>query len=125
CDPESDSDSIVGQHDSVRTGWLDAAKHAARLDWVVPVLCAAIEICGISAVDDNASQPLLIDTSNLHRRRVWEAWKAVGVRCARWSGLAGLAARIRAAISRAIAHRNRLYAASFRWAARTAAVCIA
>src|SRR5262249_1620734 len=34
---------------------------------------------------------------NLHRRRLWEAWKAVGERCGRWSALAGLGARIRAA----------------------------
>src|SRR5262245_11761806 len=96
------------QHDPVRTGWLDAAKHAARLDWLVPVLCAAIEICGISVVDDTASLPLLIGTSTIctaagcgkHGRPLGSA-AAAGPRWPVW---------VRASarpISRAIAHRNR------------------
>jgi hypothetical protein len=97
CDPKASSDSIVGQPDPVRSGWLDAAKHAARLDSLVPILCTAAELCGISTRDDSVLLPLLIDTSNLHRRRVWEAWKADGARSGHWSALAGLGARIRAA----------------------------
>jgi hypothetical protein len=87
----------VSQLDSVRSAWFDTAKFAARLDSLVPVLCAAIELCGIYAVDDTVLLPLTVDPSGLHRRRVWEAWKADGVRCGRWQALAGLGARIRAA----------------------------
>jgi hypothetical protein len=52
CDPETDGDAIVGRPDSVRTAWLDAAKHAAELDRMVPVLRAAAELCGVSTAGD-------------------------------------------------------------------------
>jgi hypothetical protein len=97
CDPEADSDSIVGQPDPVRSGWLDAAKYAATLDKLVPILQAAAELAGVHTGDDTWLLLLLIDTAGLHRRRVWEAWKADGERCGHWSALAALGARIRTA----------------------------
>ena len=87
----------MGESNRVRTGWLDTAKNAAALDRLVPILQAAAELCGVYSGDDTALLPLVIDTSSLHRRRVWEAWKAAGERCGRWSALAALGARIRAA----------------------------
>jgi hypothetical protein len=97
CDPEADSSAVVGQPDSVRQGWLESTVRAAELDRLVPVLCAAAELCGTSTREDTMLLPLLIDTAGLHRRRVWEAWQASGERCDRWGALAGLGARIRAA----------------------------
>jgi hypothetical protein len=96
CDPEADGDAIVGRPDSVRTAWLDAAKHAAELDRMVPVLCAAAELCGVSTAGDTALLPLLIDASGCHRRRTWEAWKASGVRTGHFGALVALGAKIRA-----------------------------
>jgi hypothetical protein len=98
CDPEADSDAVVGQPDSVRQGRLDSTLHAVELDRLTPVLQAAAELCGIyTGRDDTWLLPLLIDTTGLHRRRVWEAWRSAGERCGRWSALAALGARIRAA----------------------------
>ena len=84
CDPEADGDAIVGEPHSVRTAWLDAAKHAAELDSLVPMLCAAAELCGISTVGDTVLLPLLVDPTGCHRRRTWEAWKAAGARTGHW-----------------------------------------
>lgn len=97
CDPETDSDTVVGQPHSVQTAWLDCAKFVARLDRLVPVLQSAAELCGISTAYDTALLPLVIDPFGLHRRRCWEAWKRDGGRCGRWSALVALGARIRAA----------------------------
>lgn len=96
CNPEVDGASIVGEPDSVRSAWLDAQKFAAGLDKLTPVLQAAAELYGIYTGDDTALLPLVIDTTGLHRRRVWEAWKSSGERCGHWSALAALGARIRA-----------------------------
>lgn len=84
CNAEADSDAIVGEPDSVRRRWLDAAKHAAELNRLTPILCAAAELCGISTADDTMLLPLVIDATGCHRRRVWEAWKAPGARCGLW-----------------------------------------
>jgi hypothetical protein len=75
CDPEADSDAIVGQPDSVRQGWLASAVHAAKLDKLVPILCAAAELAGISTRDDTWLLPPLGARirSGCHRRRAWEA----------------------------------------------------
>jgi hypothetical protein len=79
CDPEADSDAVVGQPDSVRQGRLDSTLHAVELDRLTPVLQAAAELCGIyTGRDDTWLLPLLIDTTGLHRRRVWEAWRSAG-----------------------------------------------
>jgi hypothetical protein len=96
CDPEAAGDAIVGQPHPVRTAWLDVAKHAAELDRMVPVLCAAAELAGISTTGDTMLLPLLIDPTGWHRRRTWEAWKATGERTGHWGALVALGARIRA-----------------------------
>ena len=95
-DHEASSEDVVGQPNTVRDAWLDAAKHAAELDRLVPVLRAAAELAGISTADDTVLLPLLVDPGDAHRRRVWEAFKADGVRTGRWGALAGLGVRIRA-----------------------------
>ena len=96
--PEASGESIFGQPDPVRTGWLDAAKHAADLNRLTPILVAAAELCGINAAaDDTWLLALVIDTAGLHRRRVWEAWRVKGGRCGHWAALAALGAQIRAA----------------------------
>jgi hypothetical protein len=87
----------VTQPDSVRTAWLDTAKYASRLEALAPLLVAAVELAGLSAVDDTILLPLTCDPSGLHRRKLWEAWRSVGERCGRWSALVALDARIRAA----------------------------
>jgi hypothetical protein len=96
CDPEASSDSIVGQPDPVRKGWLDSTVCATKLEQLVPILRAAAELCGVSTADDTALLPLLVDPTGCHRRRLWEAWQAAGERTGRWGALAGLGARIRA-----------------------------
>jgi hypothetical protein len=95
--PEADASALVGEADPARKGWLDAAVYAAELDRLVPVLQAAAELCGIDTRDDTWLLPLVIDTTGMHRRRVWEAWQVEGGRCGRWAALAGLGAQIRAA----------------------------
>jgi hypothetical protein len=40
---------------------------------------------------------LTVDPSSLHRRKVWECWETTEGRCGRWSALAALGARLRAA----------------------------
>ena len=94
-DPEADADSIVGQPDSVRQGWLDSTVHAAELDRLVPILQAAAELCDVSTDDDTALLPLVCDPAGAHRRRLWEAWKVAGPRCGHWAALAALV-RLRA-----------------------------
>ena len=96
CDPEANAETLIDQPDAVRTGWLDAQRFAARLDKLVPILVAAVELCGISARDDTWLLPLLVDPTGLHRRKLWGAWRSAGERCGRWSALAALGARIRA-----------------------------
>ncbi|HYB35863.1 MAG TPA: hypothetical protein VEF72_08825 [Mycobacterium sp.] len=97
CDPEADAETLIDQPDPVRTGWLDAQRFAARLDKLVPVLVAAVELAGVSARDDTCLLPLLVDPTGCHRRRLWEAWRSAGERCGRWSAVVGLGARVRAA----------------------------
>ena len=82
--PEADTDAVVRQRDPVRTAWLDCAKHAAGLDRLVPVLCAAAELNGVATGDEILLLPLVCDPRGCHRRRVWEAWRADG-RCSKWS----------------------------------------
>lgn len=95
--PEADASALVSEPDPVRKGWLDAAVYAAELDRLTPVLQAAAELCGIDTRDDTWLLPLVINTTGLHRRRVWEAWRVEGGRCGHWAALAGLGAQIRAA----------------------------
>jgi hypothetical protein len=55
------------------------------------------ELCGVYSGDETTLLPLVIDPTGCHRRRLWESWRANDARCGRWSALAGLGARIRAA----------------------------
>jgi hypothetical protein len=98
-DPDADAGAIVGQPDEVRTGWMDAATRAAEIDQLQPVLVAAADLAGVRIPHRDANTvllPLVVDTDGLHRRPVWEAWRANGSRCGHWSTLAALGAVIHA-----------------------------
>jgi hypothetical protein len=65
----------------------------------VPVLYAAALLAGTpdNEDDDQLRIPLVVaNVSDLHRRRLWEAWDAGG-RCGRWSALHRINAKIAAA----------------------------
>jgi hypothetical protein len=102
CDPGADGASVVGLPDATRTAWMDAARHAAALDRLTPVLHAAAQLAGAPATarrdqggKDAALLPLVCDPGTAHRRRVWEAWTAQG-RTGRWGPLLALGVTIRA-----------------------------
>jgi hypothetical protein len=101
-DPEATSDAIVYRDDKTRQAWLAAAVAAKELDELVPVLAAAAELAGAPAgtsLRQSAADGLVLALTThagmLHRRRIWEAWAAVGT-CGRWSALHRLGATIRA-----------------------------
>jgi hypothetical protein len=98
-DPEADGESIVGQPDAVRTGWLDAHRFAAEIDRLVVPLVAAGDLCGVRLPrrdGDAVLLPMVCDPNDLHRRCVWEARGCNGSRCRHWSALVALGVTIRA-----------------------------
>jgi hypothetical protein len=71
-----------------------------KLTLLVPIVATAAQLCGIDVdVDDDATLiPLVVDTTGLHRRRLWECFltKDGDGRVGKWGALAALGATIRA-----------------------------
>lgn len=104
ADPEAEGAAMVDQPDKARKAWLDAEKYAAQLTRLMSALHAAAQLAGVPEVAtkrdggggrDAVLIPLCVNTSDVHRRVVWEAWQAEG-RCGRWSALTKAGIEIRA-----------------------------
>jgi len=110
CDPEAPATDLVSAPEDQRQAWLTAELDAVRLDAALPVLIAATQLANTrieaptrlapgwwrAQPADAALIALCVDTSGLHRRRIWEAWQHTGGRTKRWGALVALGARIRA-----------------------------
>ena len=106
CDPERPAPEMVSAPDAERTAWMEAEGHAAKLTTLVPPLAVAASLAGIPGIDLNTLDVdchptvigLAVDTTDLQRRRVWEAWltKDGDGRTGRWGALVALGATIRA-----------------------------
>lgn len=116
--PEAAAAAMITADDATRTAWLAAEVHAAALDKLLPAVLAAAQLCGVridagddalaelwwqSPLDEGAALALTVDPRDtngreLHRRRIWEAWSAVGrpTRTGRWGALVAVGATIRA-----------------------------
>jgi hypothetical protein len=102
-DVETPAAGMVDETDKARRAWLDAERDSGRLTALIGPLHAAARLTGRVPAEmprdsggrDACLIPLCCNTTDLHRRRVWEAWNAEG-RCGRWSALVTLGAEIRA-----------------------------
>ena len=95
---------IIDANSKALQAWKDAAVIATELEDLVMQLGCTAELCGMPSdlfamtFDNNTALiPLTVDTTNLHRRKLWQAWHSTDGRCRRWGPLADLGAKIRAA----------------------------
>jgi hypothetical protein len=97
-DVDGDPGAVMHVDEKARKAWLAAEDLAAELDEALDVLGAAAILADAELDDDMevVRLPLVVRTSGLHRRRVWEAWEATG-RTGRWGALTKLGAKIGAA----------------------------
>lgn len=102
-DCETSAVQMVNRPEVERTAWTQAEALAARLTTLLPVLATAASLAGLDGIDpdvpdDTILLPLVVDTTGLHRRRLWECWttKDGDGRTGTWGALAALGATIRA-----------------------------
>jgi hypothetical protein len=95
-DPATDAAAMVTATDRERKAWTDAELLALQLDDRLPALCTAAELAGLNTLTVDRQLPLVVDTTGLHRRRLWEAWDDTNARAGRWAALVSLGATIRA-----------------------------
>jgi hypothetical protein len=102
-DVEAEGAAMVDQPDKARKAWLDAERFAHRLTRSMGTLHAAARLAGAPETAhrdiggrDAILIPLCVNPTDLHRRRVWEAWANTEGRCGRWSALHAAGVPIRA-----------------------------
>ena len=68
--------------------WSTAEQLAHRLTAALPGLKAAASLAGV--IDVEKGEVMIastVDTTGLHRRRVWEGWRCMAGRTGRWGAL--------------------------------------
>lgn len=90
----TDPATLVAKTEKIRKAWLDAQPLANELERLVPALAAAARLAFQTPriTGTSAYIGLSVDTTGLHRRRVWEAWESPN----RWTKLLTLGATIQA-----------------------------
>ena len=97
-DPDMDADVVVTLNDAQRQAWGQAPVAVRDLDAALAVLAEAAWLCGVSGVTSGETLiALAMDTTDVDRRSIWEAWETVEGRCGRWAAVHKLGAPLAAA----------------------------
>jgi hypothetical protein len=93
----TDATTVAAMTDEQRAAWASAPTVASQLDSALAVLVITAALAGVTADMESGSLiTLAVSPVDMGRRELWAAWEDTG-RCGRWSALAKLGAKIRAA----------------------------
>jgi hypothetical protein len=97
-DPNLDAELVIDLDDKQRQAWGQAPVAVRDLDAALAVLAEAAWLSGVSGVSTGETLiALAMDTTDVDRRSIWEAWETVEGRCGRWAAVHALGLEIAAA----------------------------
>lgn len=99
ADPEASAEEMVRASAKVRAAWADSPILANELETLVSLLHTAATLAGKADPTGGIAKRLIgltVNTTGLHRRRVWEAWENTTGRAGHWRELWKLGATIEA-----------------------------
>lgn len=77
-DVELPADAAIGLDTKLQKLWVSAAEDATALTKLLPAIHSAAVLAEVCDAGADCVLPLTVDTGELHRRRVWDAWETEG-----------------------------------------------